>query len=139
MTDPVDMTHALLVHLADLLRKLPPDQIAELYAGTARLEVVPKAGRPTKAARAAKAPGELKVSIEQVGADLAKIDDRTAANRYVEELPMTVPDLRQLAKQLGISVRSKATRPETISAIVQWTVGRRLDSDAVSRPAPSRF
>jgi hypothetical protein len=133
------MTHALLVHLADLLRKLPPDQIAELYAGTARLEVVPKAGRPTRAIRAAKAPAELGISVEQVNTDLAKIDDRTAATRYVEDLGLLADQLRELAKQLGASVASKATKPVTVAAIVQRTVGRRLDSDAVSRPAPSRF
>jgi hypothetical protein len=118
------------------LRKLPAEQLAELYAGTATLEVVGKAGRPAKKA-AAKVV--LPVSADQVSADLAKIDDRAVATRYVEDLGIGVPQLRALAKELGIAVASKATKDVVVRAIVQWTVGRRLDFEAISRPAPSTF
>ena len=100
----------------------------------------PKAGRPVKAV-AKRAPSKVRepVAVDQARSDLSKIDDRTAAAQYVKDLGLTVPELRALAKDLGISVASKATGPVTTAAIVQWTVGRRLDSDAVSRPAPSTF
>jgi hypothetical protein len=77
------------------------------------------------------------VSTEQVVADLATIDDRAVATRYVMDLGLTVANLKVLAKDLGIAVGSKATKQEIVQVIVQWTVGRRLDAAAVSRPAPS--
>ena len=132
MTDPLDITATVLVRLAELLRKLPPDLIGDLYEGTATLEVVPRGGRGVK-----KAPSKvaMPVSAHQVGADLAKIADRGAATRYVEDLGLSVAQLRTLAKDLGIAVGSKAAKPTVLHELVQWTVGRRLDSAAVSRPA----
>lgn len=134
MTDPLDIAQIVLLRLAELLRKLPPEQLAELYAGTATLEVVPKGGRAAKRAPAtAPAPVALAVSVAQVSADLSTIHDRVAATRYVEDLSLPAAQLRALAKELGIAVGSKATKPAVVHEIVQWTVGRRLDSAAVSR------
>jgi hypothetical protein len=136
VTDPLDITQTVLTRLVDLLRKLPAEQLAELYAGTATLEVVGKAGRPAKKVAA---PVALPVSAEQVGGDLAKINDRAVATRYVNDLGLGVPQLRALAKELDITLASKATKAVAVREIVQWTVGRRLDSEAISRPAPSVF
>ena len=137
MTDPLDMSQIVLQQLGDLLRKITAEQVAELYAGTATLEVVGKAGRPVRKVAQAKATAAPAVSTEQVVADLATIDDRAVATRYVMDLGLTVANLKVLAKDLGIAVGSKATKQEIVQVIVQWTVGRRLDAAAVSRPAPS--
>jgi hypothetical protein len=138
VTDPLDMSQIVLQQLGELLRKITAEQVAELYAGTATLEVVGKAGRPAKkVAPAKKATAAPAVSTEQVVADLATIDDRAVATRYVTDLGLTVANLRVLAKDLGIAVASKAPKPEIVRVIVQWTVGRRVDAAAVSRPAPS--
>jgi len=101
VTDPLDITQTVLTRLVDLLRKLPAEQLAELYAGTATLEVVGKAGRPAKKVAA---PVALPVSAEQVGGDLAKINDRAVATRYVNDLGLGVPQLRALAKELDIPI-----------------------------------
>ena len=137
MTDPLDMSQIVLQQLGDLLRKITAEQVAELYAGTATLEVVGKAGRPVRKVAQAKVTAAPAVSTEQVVADLATIDDRAVATRYVMDLGLTVANLKVLAKDLGIAVGSKATKQEIVQVIVQWTVGRRLDAAAVSRPAPS--
>ena len=137
MTDPLDMSQIVLQQLGDLLRKITAEQVAELYAGTATLEVVGKAGRPVRKVAQAKATAAPAVSTEQVVADLATIDDRAIATRYVMDLGLTVANLKVLAKDLGIAVGSKAPKQEIVQVIVQWTVGRRLDAAAVSRPAPS--
>jgi hypothetical protein len=141
VNDALDIAHVVLVHLADLLRKLPPEQIGELYDGTARLEIVTKGGRRISTSSPAKRaqPKAAPIPADQVRDDLFKIDDRAAATRYVGDLGLTVPDLKVLAKKIGVSVASKAKRDDTIAAIVQWTVGRRVDGNAVSRPAPSSF
>jgi hypothetical protein len=129
VTDPIEMTHVVLVQVGELLRKLPPDLMQELYEGTATLEVVPKGGRPVKAVKKQAAP--LAVDVAQVRTDLAKIDDRAAATRYVLDLGLTVPALRQLAKELGIAVASNARKDDVVAEIVQWTVGRRLSTSAI--------
>ena len=52
MTEPAELTHDVLLRVAEFLRKLPADQIADLARGDARLELVPKAGRAAVARRA---------------------------------------------------------------------------------------
>ena len=136
MTSPADLTHAVLLRVAEFLRTLPADQLTALADGTARLEI---AGRPQRATRATRtAATTAPVAAERVRADLDAIGDRTAAVRYLDDLKLTVPQLKELARDLGISVPGKATKAATVREIVQWTVGRRLDSAAISRPAPAR-
>ena len=132
MTDSAELTHAVLVRVADFLRKLPAEQLADLAEGTAKLELVPRGGRP--APRAAANSG---VPVDQVRIQLATMDDRAVATRYLDGLKLTVATLRSLAGELNIAVPSKATKNDVRDTIIHWTVGRRLDSAAVSRPAPA--
>lgn len=134
MSDPADLTHGVLLRVAEFLRRLPADQLAELADGTARLQVVPKA-RQRPAGRAAAPPP---VTAQEVRAALAQIGDRTAARRWLEDQGLLAAQLRTLAKELDIAVPSRATKPVLLDQIVQWTIGRRLDSAAISRPAPAR-
>jgi hypothetical protein len=124
------------MRVAEFLRKLPPDQLAALADGSARLEVVAKGGRRPATGRAAKpAP----VGPDQVRAELAKIGDPAAGRRWLVDLGMTVAQLAALAKELDIAVRSKPRKDEVLDRIVQSTIGRRRDFEALSRPAPARF
>ena len=43
MADPLEISQVVLARLGELLRKLPPELVTDLYEGTATLEVVPKA------------------------------------------------------------------------------------------------
>ncbi|NUT18001.1 MAG: hypothetical protein HOV77_02360 [Hamadaea sp.] len=137
MTDAaIDQTHALLLHLADFLKKLPSDQVGDLLNGEAKLAVIPKGARvgtgPTS--RTAKA-APVAMDAEQIAADLARIDDRAAANRYIDDLKLTVPALKELCKQLDVPVPAKATKQVVVDTIVNLLVGRRIDSDALQRHA----
>ncbi|GAA0941083.1 hypothetical protein [Virgisporangium aurantiacum] len=136
MTNPVDRTHAVLLRVSEFLRTLPADQLDDLIAGTAKLQVVAKGSRPAARRPAAK---PLSVTPEKVRDELVAIGDTVGAERYVDDLKLTVVQLRALAKELGISVPGKAVKGEVIRQIVQWTVGRRLTSETISRPAPARF
>jgi predicted component of type VI protein secretion system len=144
VTSPADLTHAVLLRVADFIRTLPADQLADLAAGTAQLQL---AGRPTPAratatrattTRASASAAASPVSAEKVRADLTSIGDRAAATRYLDDLSLKVGELRALARELDIAVSSRATKPAVVAEIVQWTVGRRLNSEAISRPAPPR-
>lgn len=141
MSDPADLAHGVLLRVAEFLRGLPADQLAALADGTAKLEVVPKGGRRatapagSRSSRAAAPPPPA----EQVRAEMTRLGDRAAARRWLEDQRLTVPQLRALARDLGIAVPSKATKPVLLTEIVQWTIGRRLDAETISRPAPPRF
>jgi hypothetical protein len=134
--DSAELTHAVLLRVAEFLRKLPAEQLADLAEGTAKLELVPKGGRPAAAPRAAAA--KPSVSAEQVRAELESSGDRAVATRYLDGLKLTVAQFKTLAKDLNIALPSKATKNEARDTLIYWTVGRRLDSAAVSRPAPAR-
>jgi hypothetical protein len=135
VNDPADLTHAVLLKVAEFIRRLPAEQLSDLAEGTAKLEVVPKGGRPAPRTRTrtAAAPG---VSADQVRTDLAAIADTGAARQYLADLKLTVPQMKALATELGIALPTRPTKDTALQTIVQWTVGRRLDAEAISRPAP---
>ncbi|MFY1636302.1 hypothetical protein ACN27F_24020 [Solwaraspora sp. WMMB335] len=143
MTSTADLTHAVLIRVAEFLRTVPPEQLAALADGSSRLTIVGvgQAAAPSGQTRAAKAratraePAAPAVDVERVRADLATIDDRTAAGRYLDDLRLKAADLRALAKELGVAVPSRATKATIQQSIVQATVGRRLTSAVLSRPA----
>jgi hypothetical protein len=140
VTEPAELTHDVLLRVAEFLRKLPAEQLQGLAAGTARLQVV---SRPAVAARSAgalpvrqpTAPVQLPRPPDEIGSTLAAYSDRAEAGRYLDGLSLTVAQLRSLAKALGIAVASKATKAQARDTIVQWTVGRRVDAAILGRPA----
>lgn len=128
MTQPADLVHDVLLRVAEFLRKLPADQLAELASGDAKLDVVPKGGRRA----AASAGAGLPRPAEEIAATMKQIGERAAARRYLEvDLKLTVPKLKQLASDLGIA--ATGTKAKILDGIVEWAVGRRLDSEAISR------
>jgi len=120
VTNPVDRTHAVLLRVSEFLKALPADQIDDLVAGTAKLEVVPKGGRPAArrpaaakaATKAATKAAPSPVTPDTVRAELAATGDTAGAERYINGLKLTVPQLRALAGELGISLSGKAVKAE---------------------------
>src|SRR5262249_53872217 len=87
VSDPAELTHTVLLRVAEFIRKLPTDQLADLAEGTAKLELVPKGGRPAPRPRAAAQPA---VSADRVRTDLYAIGDPAAARQYLLDLKLTV-------------------------------------------------
>ncbi|MDG4775050.1 hypothetical protein [Solwaraspora sp. WMMD792] len=145
MTSAADLSHAVLIRVADFLRTLPPEQLAALADGTAQLTVAtaasgpqqPAAPAPARRSRAKAAKPAVVVDTDRIRADLAAIDDRVAAGRYLDDLGLKVAELRALATELGVALPSRATKAVIQKNIVQATVGRRLTSAVLSRPASS--
>jgi hypothetical protein len=137
MSDSAELTHEVLLRVAEFLRKLPTRQLQDLAAGTAKLEVVKPTERklPTRE-RVAAVP--LPLPVEEIGAKLTSQTERAAAARYLDELKLSGAQLRSLALALGIAVTSKANKTQARDTIVQWTVGRRVDGSILSRPASRR-
>lgn len=135
MTEPAELSHDVLLRVAEFLRRLPTDALADLAAGTAKLELVPKPPRlPVRRPVAVHLP----VPPQEIGAALAAAEDRARASAYLDGLRLTVPQLRALAAALGITVPSRATRAQTRDTVVHWTVGRRMDSNLLGRTGPRR-
>jgi hypothetical protein len=141
VTESAELTHEVLLRVAEFLRKLPTDQLEELASGSASLEVVakpPVGPRRRLPVRAATSPVPLPRAVDHIGADLANLVDRAAAVAYLDDLKLSAQQLRSLATGLGIAVSSKATKAQARDTIVQWTVGRRADAAILSRPAGRR-
>jgi len=158
VTESAELTHEVLLRVAEFLRKLPTEQLEDLASGSAMLEVVAKSplevvAKPPPAPRRrieppAPAPAlpvrtvtpkvPLPRAVEQIGSDLSNLTERAAAATYLDDLKLTVAQLRSLAAGLGIAVSSKATKAQARDTIVQWTVGRRADAALLSRPATRR-
>jgi hypothetical protein len=130
VTEPTELTHDVLIRVAEFLRKLPADQIADLARGDARLEVVPKGGRV--ASTRAKPAADLPRPAAEIEQTMRGIGDRAAVRRYLEiDLRLTLPKLQALGRELNITVRTNKQR--ALDDIVEWAVGRRLDSEAIGR------
>jgi hypothetical protein len=133
--DPADLTYRVLLRVAEFLRRLPAAELAELADGSAKLVIVPTGGRRITRAAAGSPP----VTAEQVRAELTAIGDRVAGRRWLEDQRLTVAQLLAVARELGIATRARLKKDEALDQIVQWTIGRRLDSESISRPAPARY
>jgi hypothetical protein len=137
VNDSAELTHEVLLRVAEFLRRLPSDQLKDLATGTAKLEVI----RPTSRrlpAREKTPPAELPRPVDEISAKLSGLADRVTAARYLDDLHLSAAQLRSLALALGISVPSKATKAQARDTIVQWTVGRRADATILSRPSAPR-
>lgn len=130
---PVDLTHGLLLQIALFLRTLPAEQLTDLMTGEARLAIVPKGGRVTTLSNAGRHRAPAEVNSTQIGDDLRKISDRSAATAYLNDLKLTAEQLKQLCKDLNVPMKSSARKPDYIPAIVGLLVGRRIDADAIYR------
>jgi hypothetical protein len=135
VSEGADLAHEVLIRVAEFIRKLPAEALADLVSGEARLDIVPKGGRrgvPTKAATAA-----LPRPAADIAATAREIGDRVAVRRYLEtDLKLTVAKLQQFADGLGVTVRKR--KPEMLDDLVEWLVGRESDAAAISRAGGGR-
>jgi hypothetical protein len=134
VTDPKELSHDVLLRVAEFLRRLPSEQLADLAKGTAKLELVPKTAPLPRRSK----PVELPKPAEEIGAALASAPDRATAVSYLDDLRLTVAQLRTLARALGIAVPSRATRAQTRDTLVHWTEDGRLAAAVMARPEPQR-
>jgi hypothetical protein len=138
MTDVAELASEVLIKVAEFVRKLPAEQLASVVSGEARLDLVPKGARVVApGGSAAKAGAALPRPAQEISATMSGTGDRVAARRYLEkDLKLTVAQLKALAKELDIT--ATGTKPKMLDGIVEWAVGRRQDSEAISRAGAAR-
>ncbi|MGC5020402.1 Rho termination factor N-terminal domain-containing protein [Micromonospora sp. DT47] len=135
MTDAT-LASAVLVRVAELLRKLPAADVTALAEGRARLAVVPAesvdrgpvdAGATrTPASRRAAAPA---TDLGRAREALAGTSSRHDGTAYLSS--WTASDLRALAAQLEVRGVSGLRKADLIDRIVDRTIGFRLNSSAI--------
>ncbi|TDC43071.1 SAP domain-containing protein [Micromonospora sp. KC213] len=160
MTEPAP-TAALLVRLAELVRDLPPAELAALAEGRARLAVVPAhaiaparapdddttaparapdddttalARTPDAAANVGAArgrPAAPAAGPDRAVAALAAMTSRGDGTAYLSA--WSVRELRALAARLGLGAMAGSRKADLVDRIVDRTVGFRLDSAAIRR------
>lgn len=72
---------------------------------------------------------------EVVGAKLRGVTSTAEAREYLDGLKLKAPQLRQLARDLDVPVRSSDSKAEIHRAIVEGLVGFRTRSDVIERVA----
>ncbi len=130
MSDVATLSADVLISVAAFLKTLPADQLDDLAAGTAKLEVVPKGGRRVPSGRT---KAVSTVDAAEVRQALGGFTTRADATRYVDGLGLLLPGLKQLAGDLGVTLVGRATKAGVRDAIVQAYVGDVLNSDAIRR------
>ena len=131
MADVAALSASVLLRVAELLKTLPADQLEDLAAGTAKLEVVPKGGRA--ASRNAATPST--VDIAEVRRMLGSFTSVADAARYLDGLGLKLPERKALAADLGVTLVGRATLASVRDAIVKAYVGDLLNSEAIRRQA----
>jgi hypothetical protein len=134
VTEPSGLSSAVLLRVADFLRDLPSDQLTALARGDLSLAVVAELPPARPSAPVPARPMPPPVAAPTVRAALTALTDRASAVRYLDDLRLTTTQLRGLARELGLAVSSSAGKASIRDTIVQWTVGRRVDSAILSRP-----
>ena len=127
MTDSAELAHEVLIRVAEFVRKLPADQLAELARGEVKLAIegARRAPRRTSGANLPRPADEIEATLRGIG-------DRRSARRYLEtDLKLTAAQLQAFGAAKGITVRTR--KPQALDDVVEWAVGRRLDSDAITR------
>lgn len=130
MADVAALSASVLLRVAELLKTLPADQLEDLAAGTAKLEVVPKGGRPAR-----KAPAASTVDTAEVRRMLGSFTSIADAARYLDGLGLKLPERKALAADLGVTLVGRATLVSVRDAIVKAYVGDVLNSEAIRRQA----
>jgi hypothetical protein len=128
-----DLSTLVFKQVVAVLGKLTDAQLAELGAGRAQL--VFRSDSAVVAARPARAAAKPKLDVAAAVAAIRALDGASEVDAYLaaHDKALTVPALREIAKQLGPTVaaggRSKA---EIKRNIVQGTAGFRERSAAMS-------
>jgi hypothetical protein len=137
MSDSRKQSLAILARVAEFLETLPDVQLDDLQAGTARLTLIP-AGSETPLvpkARGQAASRAAKVVVPsahagEIAEQLRTVESREAAAALLKPLRKD-PELKEVAAALNITILASLTKDKYAAAIVEATVGNRLDSQAI--------
>lgn len=135
MTEPRKQSMAILAQVAEFLANLPEDQLDDLQSGAARLTLIPAGSDqplqlPNRTSRARATKDSIpSASVTAIAQTLADLDTREAAADTLK--PLKLAQLKEVAMTLGITIVGSMSKEKLTVAIVERTVGNRLDSLAI--------
>jgi hypothetical protein len=136
MSDSRKQTLGILMRISEFLETLPEDHLADLESGAARLTFIPAGAsepmRPTARPRAAsaRAAKPVTVDVSAIAEAVRTAETREAAATVLKPLRKD-PELKDVAVQLNVVGLGNLSRDKLIEAIVEATVGNRLDTFAI--------
>lgn len=135
MNDARKQSMAILAQVAEFLANLPEDQLDHLQSGAARLTLIPaNSDQPLPPPHRPPRSRVVKERVPspemaQIAETLGNLDSRDAATALLK--PLKNLELKDVASALGIPITGSPSKDKLITAIVERTVGNRLDSLAI--------
>jgi hypothetical protein len=132
MSDSRKQSVAILTRVAEFLQNLPEEHLTELEAGTALLTIIPAGAteplrRPAPRPRAAKS---ATVDVHKIAETVRTAETREEAIAVLRPLRKD-PELKEVAVLLNVHGMGNLAKDRLVDAIVEATVGSRLDSQAI--------
>jgi hypothetical protein len=140
MSDARKQSMAILIRVAEFLGTLPEEHLADLESGAAALTIIPvgaseplhRAPRPRAAAKAALKAST--VDVQAMADAVQSAEGRDEATALLKPLRKD-PELKQIAELLHVTGLGNLAKDKLIDAIVEGTVGSRLDFEAIQGSA----
>lgn len=123
----------LLAGLAALIRDMPADQFEKLVSGKQSFASRPKkkVGGKKKAARVKATPPYFGAGGDAVLSSLHSAPTRDDGDRILRETFPSKGRLVEFAKFLDLPIQQKDKAEKIRDKVVEFTVGRRLDGEAI--------
>lgn len=135
MSEPRKQSMAILAQVAEFLANLPEDQLDDLQSGAARLTLIPAGSDqplqlPNRVSRGRATKDSIpSPDVTAIARTLTDLDTREAAADALK--PLKLAQLKEVAGILGINLVGSVSKDKATVAIVERTVGNRLDSLAI--------
>jgi hypothetical protein len=114
------------------LSKLDEQQLEQIIDGSMKFKCEFPKARGTDKTNGSSATSVFAPAFKEYKTALFSCTSRTDATKYLSGLKMKVSDLKQFAKYLNLKVPASG-KDAILKAVVDQTVGFRLDSQAVFR------
>ncbi len=139
MTDARKQSVGILMRIAEFLETLPEEHLADLESGAAVLTFIPVGSteplpRQTRSRATARPAKPSTVDVSAIADAVRSAESREAATAQLKPLRKD-PDLKQVAELLNVNGLGSLPKDRLIDAIVEATVGSRLDFQAIQGDA----
>jgi hypothetical protein len=140
MSDSRKQSATILMRVAEFLSQLPEEHLADLESGAAALSLIPTGSSeplPLGASRSrsrSRAPKAAAVDVNEVAQAVQAAETREEAAARLRPLRKD-PDLKEVAVLLNVTGLGNLPKDRLIDAIVEATVGSRLDFQAIQGSA----
>lgn len=124
MSDVVEIHTALLRRFAELIKKLTPEELADIAAGTLKIGILDRPGGRSSSTTPT-------VDHEAIARKIGSMQSRLDAATYIDKQKLTLAGLKSLAKALDVALSGATTKAQVRDRIVEHVLGYRLNSQTI--------